>query len=106
MAISQLSIGLRASLIPRLLLSLLFLCSCCTAGTVHGYIKEHCRCFLGDICWPSELTWQALNSSIHGRLVATVPLATPAMTLLITLLSVRAFKRIGWSHRNSESILS
>lgn len=77
MAISQLSIGLRASLIPRLLLSLLFLCSCCTAGTVHGYIKEHCRCFLGDICWPSELTWQALNSSIHGRLVATVPLATP-----------------------------
>lgn len=39
-----------------------------------SYLKERCHCFPGDACWPSELTWQALNSSVHGRLVATVPL--------------------------------
>ena len=31
------------------------------------------RCRFGDICWPSEATWEALNSSISGRLVRTFP---------------------------------
>lgn len=76
MSDSQLSIGWQAFFIPRLLLSLLLFYSCCS-GTVDSYSTEDCRCFPGDACWPSGLTWQALNVSIHGKLVATVPLATP-----------------------------
>lgn len=36
-----------------------------------------CRCFPGDSCWPSASAWQAFNASVYGRLVATVPLASP-----------------------------
>jgi hypothetical protein len=36
-----------------------------------------CRCLPGDECWPSEDKWSALNSTVAGRLVATVPLASP-----------------------------
>ncbi|RMZ66108.1 FAD binding domain-containing [Pyrenophora seminiperda CCB06] len=38
---------------------------------------EPCRCFPGDACWPSEEQWSALNSTVVGRLIRTVPLATP-----------------------------
>lgn len=50
----------------------IFFSTFCTAT-----LNETCRCFPGDGCWPSELTWRALNSSVHGRLVATVPLGAP-----------------------------
>ena len=76
MSNSQLSVGWQASFISRVLLPLFFFYSCYN-GTVDSYLTKECRCFLGDDCWPSELTWQALNSSIHGKLVATVPLAAP-----------------------------
>ncbi|EMC98973.1 hypothetical protein BAUCODRAFT_65846 [Baudoinia panamericana UAMH 10762] len=36
-----------------------------------------CRCFPGDLCWPSEAIWDAFNFTVGGRLVATVPLAAP-----------------------------
>ncbi|KAI0878187.1 FAD binding domain protein [Hypoxylon argillaceum] len=36
-----------------------------------------CRCFPGDECWPSPADWAALNHSVHGALIATVPLASP-----------------------------
>ena len=35
-----------------------------------------CRCFPGDICWPSQASWASLNRSVNGRLIATVPLAS------------------------------
>lgn len=35
-----------------------------------------CRCIPGDSCWPSVEKWDALNETIGGRLIATVPLAT------------------------------
>lgn len=38
---------------------------------------ESCRCFPGDACWPSATAWSQLNSSVNGRLIATVPLASP-----------------------------
>lgn len=76
MSSSHLSIGWRASFISRVLLSLIFFCSRCN-GTVDSDSNKECRCFPGDDCWPSDLTWQALNVSIHGKLVATVPLAAP-----------------------------
>lgn len=47
--------------------------------TVHTYLNNErsCRCFPADPCWPSDFTWQALNRSVHGRLVATLPLGAP-----------------------------
>ena len=34
-----------------------------------------CKCLPGDTCWPSTQEWSRLNSTVGGRLVATVPLA-------------------------------
>lgn len=59
----------------KLWIAIVFYAFC--TPTVHSYFNERCRCFPGDACWPSELTWRALNSSVHGRLVATVPLGAP-----------------------------
>ncbi|KAI0475371.1 hypothetical protein GGR56DRAFT_645769 [Xylariaceae sp. FL0804] len=36
-----------------------------------------CRCFPGDPCWPSAAQWGAFNSTVEGRLIATVPVASP-----------------------------
>ncbi|KAI3391504.1 hypothetical protein diail_7202 [Diaporthe ilicicola] len=34
-----------------------------------------CRCIPGDLCWPTQHNWDALNSTVSGRLHATVPIA-------------------------------
>jgi hypothetical protein len=39
-----------------------------------------CRCFPGDPCWPSTSQWNAFNTSVGGRLIRTVPLASPCHT--------------------------
>ncbi|RFU78917.1 fad binding domain-containing [Trichoderma arundinaceum] len=39
--------------------------------------KPSCRNLPGDSGWPSAAAWSALNSAVHGRLVATVPIGTP-----------------------------
>lgn len=31
----------------------------------------------GDACWPSTEDWTALNSSLSGKLIETVPLGSP-----------------------------
>lgn len=36
-----------------------------------------CKCFPGDLCWPSQDDWSVLNSTLQGRLIATVPLGSP-----------------------------
>lgn len=36
-----------------------------------------CHCFPGDTCWPTREQWSRFNDTVNGRLVATVPLATP-----------------------------
>lgn len=38
---------------------------------------ERCLCLPGDTCWPSAATWSALNSTVNGNLVATVPIGSP-----------------------------
>lgn len=38
---------------------------------------DGCKCFPGDDCWPSLCDWDKLNQTVKGRLVATVPLASP-----------------------------
>ncbi|KAF2759924.1 FAD binding domain protein [Pseudovirgaria hyperparasitica] len=36
-----------------------------------------CRCFPGDACWPTSDKWHELNTTVNGRLISTVPLASP-----------------------------
>ncbi|PCG96567.1 FAD-binding, type 2 [Penicillium occitanis (nom. inval.)] len=36
-----------------------------------------CRCMPTDSCWPSASSWAALNSTVGGRLIATVPIGSP-----------------------------
>lgn len=36
-----------------------------------------CKCFPGDVCWPSAAHWALLNKTVGGRLVSTVPLGKP-----------------------------
>ncbi|GAQ11669.1 hypothetical protein ALT_8990 [Aspergillus lentulus] len=38
---------------------------------------SECRCLPSDSCWPSPASWAALNSTVGGRLVATVPIGSP-----------------------------
>lgn len=37
---------------------------------------ETCRCIPNDDCWPSKAEWNSLNSTLDGKLIATIPLAT------------------------------
>ncbi|KAI0012466.1 FAD binding domain protein [Xylariaceae sp. FL0662B] len=39
--------------------------------------RPQCRCFPGDSCWPSSTEWVLFNNTIEGRLIATVPIASP-----------------------------
>ncbi|TKW48283.1 putative FAD-linked oxidoreductase, partial [Colletotrichum tanaceti] len=36
-----------------------------------------CKCFPGDACWPATAQWDALNATVGGNLIATVPLGSP-----------------------------
>ncbi|KAH7326310.1 FAD binding domain protein [Stachybotrys elegans] len=36
-----------------------------------------CRCFPGEPCWPSNNDWDRLNQTVNGKLIATVPIASP-----------------------------
>ena len=36
-----------------------------------------CRCFPGDTCWPTLSEWTAFNQSLGGKLMATIPIASP-----------------------------
>lgn len=40
-------------------------------------LGKTCRCFPGDSCWPSVKEWNTFNKTVGGRLIATVPLASP-----------------------------
>ncbi|OHE90392.1 FAD binding domain-containing protein [Colletotrichum orchidophilum] len=33
-----------------------------------------CRCFPGEDCWPTAAEWDAFNTTVGGRLIATVPI--------------------------------
>lgn len=39
--------------------------------------RNACRFMPTDPEWPSAQTWDALNKTVHGQLIATVPLAAP-----------------------------
>ncbi|KAI1378129.1 FAD-binding domain-containing protein [Hypoxylon crocopeplum] len=35
----------------------------------------HCRSIPGDVSWPNSADWDSLNQTVHGKLVATIPIA-------------------------------
>jgi hypothetical protein len=39
--------------------------------------ESSCRCLPADDCWPSSSSWDRLNETINGRLIATVPVGAP-----------------------------
>ncbi|KAF2188422.1 FAD/FMN-containing dehydrogenase [Zopfia rhizophila CBS 207.26] len=39
--------------------------------------SSNCYCLPGDACWPSNSTWAQLNTTVGGRLIATVPIGSP-----------------------------
>lgn len=49
-----------------------------TIGTGFGDQSRHapvCKYIPGDAGWPSHKAWQGLNTTVAGRLIATVPIA-------------------------------
>ncbi|PBK61988.1 FAD binding domain protein [Armillaria solidipes] len=49
--------------------------SSCVLGVFSS--ARQCRVIPGDPEWPSQAVWDALNKSVDGRLIKTVPLASP-----------------------------
>ncbi|KFH44377.1 6-hydroxy-D-nicotine oxidase-like protein [Hapsidospora chrysogenum ATCC 11550] len=47
-----------------------------TRSTAGKSSSPECRCFPGDACWPAPSAWNALNESVSGHLVATVPIGS------------------------------
>jgi hypothetical protein len=39
--------------------------------------SRDCRCMPQDSCWPNETTWNQFNDTIGGKLIATIPIASP-----------------------------
>lgn len=38
--------------------------------------RAACRCLPGDACWPATSSWDSLNSTVGGKLIATVPIGS------------------------------
>jgi hypothetical protein len=47
------------------------------AGVCHVARDVDCHCLPSDSCWPAPSAWASLNSTVGGRLIATVPIGTP-----------------------------
>ncbi|KAF1362287.1 FAD-binding domain-containing protein [Lizonia empirigonia] len=60
--------------IPVVLLPVLGLVSGRSVAIPRSSGNASCRSIPGDAAWPSTDQWNALNESVHGRLIATVPL--------------------------------
>ncbi|KAJ8123791.1 hypothetical protein O1611_g9513 [Lasiodiplodia mahajangana] len=52
-------------------------------GTVARTNNRQCRVIPGDASWPSESTWAGLNGTVHGKLIATIPIAAPCHTSVL-----------------------
>ncbi|KAJ5180962.1 hypothetical protein N7492_004172 [Penicillium capsulatum] len=58
---------------------------------------SRCHCLPGDHCWPSSSAWNSLNSTVGGRLVATVPIGSPCHDPTYDAESCSAV-RSNWTH--------
>ena len=60
------------------ILSFCFICaSSSVSPTTSLNISTDCHCLPSDDCWPSIREWNALNSSVGGRLVAAISIGAP-----------------------------
>lgn len=55
----------------------IFLLLCVQVPAINNF---SCRSIPGDETWPSSADWQALNATVGGRLIATVPQASVCHT--------------------------
>ncbi|KAM0326318.1 hypothetical protein ACHAQA_006918 [Verticillium albo-atrum] len=46
-------------------------------GVAAAPAANSCYCLPGDACWPKASAWSQFNSTVGGRLVATVPIGSP-----------------------------
>ncbi|KAI0881334.1 FAD-binding domain-containing protein [Annulohypoxylon maeteangense] len=61
----------------RGLLGLVSLIVVIVAATINYGGTQQCRVIPGDQSWPNLTDWNALNQTVHGKLIATVPIAAP-----------------------------
>lgn len=80
----------KSSVIGGLFLSLPFLPSCYC-------LLPQCKIMPGDSAWPDSAAWDHFNSSIDGRLIRTVPVASPCHGLDFNI-TVCDFVRNQWHH--------
>lgn len=62
-----------------------------------------CRCFPGDPCWPTPAQWKAFNSTLGGKLIVTVQLLHPVITIASRLTmsrSVMPYRTYGSTRRH------
>ncbi len=55
---------------------LLFATLCNATLMSQGNGSTECRCFPGEVCWPSATQWDAFNHTVGGKLIRNVPLAS------------------------------
>ncbi|KAF2127476.1 FAD-binding domain-containing protein [Dothidotthia symphoricarpi CBS 119687] len=60
---------------PRFTLVLACTLLCATFASCQS--ASRCKAFPGDEAWPSESEWDVFNTTVGGRLIATVPLGAP-----------------------------
>ena len=48
-----------------------------TLANFSNKASASCRCMPSDTCWPTVQEWSRFNVSLGGKLIATVPLASP-----------------------------
>lgn len=59
---------------PRHTLSVSALLALCSLPKSSGFSSPACKVLPGDPGWPTLAEWDSLNSTVGGRLVATVPI--------------------------------
>ena len=77
-------------------------------AATHGAIAstaghQICHCLPGDSCWPAPAIWNALNSTLRGRLVATVPIGSPCHNPHYDQAACAALQA-GWTEPQTQSV--
>ena len=57
-------------------LALIYIAVCNATQILQSNRPDGCRCFPGDVCWPSAAEWHAFNQTVGGKLVQNIPLAS------------------------------
>lgn len=60
----------------RCVLTMSFILLVILVPFVAAGLAQSCRNIPGDVDWPTQQEWASLNTTVGGRLIATVPLAS------------------------------